>query len=391
MSGWKLLLCLPAFLGTALGQEGSLYPVVRKLKTGFIDRQGKMVIEPQFDGSSLGKLGAFGTADPLYPVSKDLKWGYIDRTGAVKIPFQFSLAGKFSEGLAPVRVDSQVNGLWQSKFGYVDTSGTLAIPATFDQAGPFSEGLALVTTGELSGYIDKTGAFAIPARFTQLMDHTSTFSEGLAAVRLAPAPVVTTGEARTSTAAPDSAWGYIDKRGEWVIQPRFRTASAFHDGVALVTDQSGYVYIRRSGEKAAGPYRTAWEFSGGLGRVEKEDGAPAFITPGGQIAFTLPKSVLFVYPFSGGLARAWVREGDGHGRDRYGYIDTKGQFAIPASYDGGTEFNDGLAFVGSCGQSGYIDAANRPVWGIKMLPAPTTPIPAGLPSANALGARALRR
>ena len=68
-------------------------------KCGFIDKSGKVVIEPQFDD-----VGAF--IEGLAWVKKDGKWGFIDKSGKVVIEPQFDGAGDFSEGLAWVVIES---------------------------------------------------------------------------------------------------------------------------------------------------------------------------------------------------------------------------------------------------------------------------------------------
>src|SRR5579871_5170619 len=83
-------------------QEPALYPIKRHLKMGFIDREGKVAVEPQFD-FTLDSFLDRTFSEGLQPVANDGKWGYIDRLGTVRIPFQFSRAEPFSEGLAEVR------------------------------------------------------------------------------------------------------------------------------------------------------------------------------------------------------------------------------------------------------------------------------------------------
>jgi hypothetical protein len=232
-----------SLLFAAPPQEPALYPIKRHFKMGFIDREGKVVIEPQFDFT--GDFFLDQTfSEGLQPVAKGEKWGYIDRLGAVRIPFQFSQAQPFSEGLAVVRVESVQNGRYVSQSGYIDHSGALKIPATFDNAGSFSEGIAWVSRNYKTGYIDKTGSFLAEPRF----DQASTFSEGLAGAYQKGAGDP---EKRSPSWLYDGLWGYIDKTGGWVIPPRYKTISPFHDGLAVVT-QEGEDYskfIGHSGEK----------------------------------------------------------------------------------------------------------------------------------------------
>jgi hypothetical protein len=82
------------------------------------------------------------------------KRGFIDKTGKVVIEPQFDGAESFSEGLAAVKVGG-VNGNG-GKYGYIDRMGKFAIALQFDEAASFSEGLAAVKVGNKWGYIGKS-------------------------------------------------------------------------------------------------------------------------------------------------------------------------------------------------------------------------------------------
>jgi len=73
----------------------------------------------------------------LAAVSK--KWGFIDKNGSMVIKPEFDKAESFSEGLAAVAV----NGKW----GYIDKAGKFAIEPRFNEAEAFTEGLAFVKVG----------------------------------------------------------------------------------------------------------------------------------------------------------------------------------------------------------------------------------------------------
>ena len=87
----------------------------------------------------------------LYPVKVNGQWGYIDKTGKIVINPQFDSAWDFSEGLAWVKVGG--------KWGYIDKTGKIVINPQFDDAHDFHDGLALVVVEGLYGYIDRTGHY----------------------------------------------------------------------------------------------------------------------------------------------------------------------------------------------------------------------------------------
>lgn len=77
-----------------------LFVVTVKGKEGFMNQNGKVVIEPAFDK-------AYHFTDRLAGVSLGKEgWGFIDRTGKVVIPAEFAwVYGGFRHGIAEVAFD----------------------------------------------------------------------------------------------------------------------------------------------------------------------------------------------------------------------------------------------------------------------------------------------
>jgi hypothetical protein len=352
------------------GEPGAaVAPIVRDGMVGFIDAAGSVAIEPRFDlvtsqtvfsegvaaaavGGSWGYVDRTGrlVIEPRFaeaqPFSEGLAFasgseiGYIDRAGDFVIKWErrpdgrFDSGGAFSEGLAPVqstiltRVVNPRPGGFPMKathsWGYIDRSGEVVIPPRFDRAGPFSEGLAAVVLSAASpakearcGYIGHDGElfFTLPGRGCQ------SFSGGRAAVRL--------WEDVGEEDLPRERWGYVDRAGTMVIEPRF---------------VPGFVGRTEAAD---------WRFSEGLACVLLGDRA-GFIDRSGELV--IEARFERCKPFSGGLA-AVVSGG------RWGFIDEAGEMVISPQFDGTHGFVDGLAFVGVEGRFGYIDREGRRVWG----------------------------
>jgi hypothetical protein len=173
-----------------------LFPVLLADKVGFIDRQGKLVVAPQFDG--LGGLG------------------------------------EFSEGLTTVCIGKRED-LQQgtARCGYIGENGQMVINPQFTSAGSFVLGRAAASTVETYGYIDRTGKFIIPEQFDSANEFDA--ESGLA--------VVCEGK------GDGSRCGYIDVSGRFAINPQFYAAEAFKGGIAWVRRAKGetWSYINRSG------------------------------------------------------------------------------------------------------------------------------------------------
>ena len=89
------------------------------------------------------------------------KWGYIDREGKIVIEPQFDKAFSFDNGLALARRN-------EKKKGYINTEGEFVIEPQVDP--PFyisalSNGLAVLKIDDKYGYINAKGEVVIEPRF----------------------------------------------------------------------------------------------------------------------------------------------------------------------------------------------------------------------------------
>ena len=131
---------------------------------GYCTENGKVVIEPKFDGARIFE-------EELAQVWVDGKWGFINKQGEFVIEPQFGIAFTFSEnGLAQFWVDG--------KYGYINTKGEIVSEPQFDDAKPFENGFAAVEVDGKWGYINEKGEFVIEPQF----GGAGSFENGLALV-----------------------------------------------------------------------------------------------------------------------------------------------------------------------------------------------------------------
>ena len=179
---------------------------------GYINRQGQLAIALQFS-----QAGAF--REGLAPVQFGGQYGFIDHTGRFVINPQFEAAQPFQDGLAQV--------VLSGKTGYINGRGEIVIEPTFDYGRDFSEGYALVAQAETLFYIDQAGnvAFDLPN-----LSKGAAFAEGLAAVAIA------------------EQYGYVDMQGVLVVPPQFTYAGSFHNGLAVVETATSWGLVNSIGE-----------------------------------------------------------------------------------------------------------------------------------------------
>jgi hypothetical protein len=158
-SGWGYIdhsgnWTVPPQFSWASSFQFGLAPVNRTENCGYIDKTGQQIIHLPAPGGKQDCASAWGDfADGLSRWLFGTKYGFIDRNGKTVIQPQFDLTYGFSEGLAAVQIGK--------KWGYIDVTGkTVVEPRDLWNVKPFHGGLAQVQTkdGQV-GYIDKTGEY----------------------------------------------------------------------------------------------------------------------------------------------------------------------------------------------------------------------------------------
>jgi hypothetical protein len=291
--------------------NSGLYPINVNGKYGFMDRSGKTVIAPQFDGT-------YGFSEGLAHVRVGDKWGYINTKGSVVITPQFVTAGPFRFGRAVVMLGN--------RFGFIDKDGKYICSPDFVLVGAFSSDLAPVWTADrVYAFVNRSGKIVLSGK-VQVLGLTG-FTEGLA------------------PAGSGGKWGYIDTAGNWVINPQFEAAWSFVDGLAPVSVGGRWGYIDQKGKFIVNPQ---YDYGG-----EFYEGNAAFGN-GGKYGFIDTKGRVVVdakFPrvgnFSDGLAPVQTEEG-------WGFIDRTGKMVVRPQFDSADVFQNGLARVTVGGKEAYI-------------------------------------
>ena len=347
-------------------------------------------------GSDAASSAATATVD-RFPVEIDGKWGYVDRQGALVIEPQYDQAWPFREGRARV--------LQFGRFGFIDAAGALAVPLRFDNAYDFSGGRARVEQFEaaysgqrrrvlpagrkLSGYVGPGGEVVVPPRYYEGRD----FADGVAPVRLMDglnvfnlfwlfkrpttwAVIGPDGEVRFDSGDRDFGrasegrlayqergalfssprWGYLDTEGRAAIAPQFSRAHGFSDGLACVglDDRSGYVDADGRLVIAA-EFEGCGRFSGGVAPVQDpESDRWGYVDEAG--AWVTEPQFLFADQVEEGLAMVQAED------ERFGFVAPGDGYVLPAVYDWARPFEGGLAYVRQGTVEGYVDRTGAFVW-----------------------------
>lgn len=188
-----------------------------------------------------------------FPVKVNGKWGYIDRHGKMVIQPKYSEAFDFREGLTHVFEDSGSSSLdnWRSEDQIIDIHGnSIGSVASCDNID-FHEGFGIIDKPDsdplgLRGayFVDRKGLAVIPSPFTNKFkfQEIRNFSEGKAAVKI------------------NGKWGYVDRSGTVVIQPKYSSVDDFNNGLAcVIVNDKTFFRINHYG-KIVGNYCDEIEF-----------------------------------------------------------------------------------------------------------------------------------
>ena len=262
-------------------------------KWGFIDRNGTMVIAPQF--RKLGHPKGFHEGYAL--VMKGKKITYIDKTGKTPFKMQWSTACSFYDGLAEVSHSRDTSTLADLGLAVKSCLSLAAGAPLYEDDG------SIIDDGARRGYINTSGTEVIPST----NDYTTVFKDGIALVKV------------------HGQWGAVDRSGTYIVHPQYSKMHYFCDDLAAVCDGRKWGFVGRDGIMLIPPaYDEADDFHEGLTHVRAADDV-LIIDKTGRIAFHLPAGLEFPWHFSAGIAPI-IKDG------KWGFIDRNGSIVVSPQY-----------------------------------------------------------
>jgi hypothetical protein len=341
-------------------------------KTGFIDTNGRIVIQPQYDY-------ACQFSENFALVSKNNKYGFIDTNGKIVIDLKFDMANRFCNGYATAIKKDQwglidKNGVFilkpkyecvsfgnenhvgvkqNNKWGFYSIEDkTFITDFKFDEVGEFRNDRAWVRINDLYGFINKKGQLVIEPKFIHV--DFGGFYFGLAAVR----------DEKTHK------YGFIDTTGAVAIDFQFNNVDQFRENKAYVQesyDSKGY-FINTNGQKIFDKtFDSAWGFSEGVCGVKVGEKYGIIDSLGNWIVE--PRfDWLQVYFNKGWIAFYNII----NGQPLWGIINLKGEVIFDAQFFMVIE-NDGDCplpeiYTGNCINSlgdcskGYVNLNGKVIW-----------------------------
>ena len=311
------------------GALDSQFEVNKGGKSGFIDRNGVLIIATDYDD-------CYTLTEGFRAVRLKEKWGFIDRTGKQLVEPKYEEVHPFSDGLAAVKT--------KEKWGFIDRSGKLIINHSFEAANTFKQGFAAVKVGNKWGFIDNSGGIVAPPKFDHVADEFP--DEGVMTVSM-----------KDSDGTP--RYGLVDYSGKIVAEPKyFELGEEFFEGLLRVESYGGewglidrkgtvvvssrFKHVKCLGGGLVAVSNGEFHYSGPWSVFDLSNGAP------------IAKELQGARGFSEGLLPVQKDE-------KWGFIDRKGKWIVEPQYDYADAFHEGRALVQAATKWGYLDRTGSPV------------------------------
>ena len=274
--------------------ESGLAPIYESKKFSFINTKGEK-ITTEINGFKLiegfvGFGGLEGYNDGMVAVMKDKKWGFLDTKGNIAIELKYDKVSIFNNGAAIAKIGDDFFVLNKSgEESKIVGEDIVTVKHIINGLAPFTN------SAKQSGFISTDGKVVIPAKFTSV----GFFFDELAWAKTA-----------------DKKLGYINKKGEWVIEPQFLAAKNFGlvSGLARVKTANGWTYVDKAGKTVTIDDTESWgNFNNGLAKGKKDG--------------------------------------------KTGYYNKNGEWIVSPEYEGGHNFKNGFAAVKKDGKWGFVNTS----------------------------------
>jgi hypothetical protein len=203
-----------------------------------------------------------------------------------------------------------------------------------------SEGLQAASIdgpdGYKIGFFDKDGKLSIPFNYYAASDEDQIlFIDGLA-----PA------------ANGKKLCGYINKKGEWQIKPKFEYARSFYQGVAFVFVKVGkderQAYITKTGSYFINPiYKIVDYFP--------PENICIFLSDNGKYGLMSPDGKIIIKPIYDDIKNVFEDRIIAKLDDKYGFIDMQGNKITEFEFDNVRHFINGTAIVSTIDENDNIN------------------------------------
>lgn len=312
-------------------KNGTYYRISVNDKQGFIDANGKIIIEPQFDYA----YNIF-TEDVCYAEVGNRR-GLIDISGnfIIELADSVEYVYDFVNGFAKYNCGYEKNGI-------INKEGRVIIPAIHKDVSVIQDADSLYF--KIVGKKNNSDWFMADKKGNTIGTPCDSilygFKNGLCPIKI------------------KNKWGYMNSLGEMAIQPQYDYARTFsEEGLARVKKGEYYYFIDKAGNEVLKYDHIFTGFPNNRAAV-LIDGEKHLINKKGEIIYNINADK--IYPFRDDNYALTIKD------DKASLIDTLGNIVLTTEYEFIGTFNNGIAVViTEDGKYGYIDITGKEIIPVK--------------------------
>lgn len=305
---------------------------------GAVRRDGTIAVPPRYDW-----VGMF--SDGRAAIRTGGLYGFVDENGREIVPPQYRLVGSYRFGFAQVDVDG--------KSGLIDRDGNLVIEPRYGSIQainpdrfrvgnnrPLGEMIDTEDSSATSVRLQLDGGrvFGVPEG-TGIIDRNSQWIEPPGTRTFDPderSIRIVSGE--TQRIPRETLWGLQRSNGSWLVRPQFHEVDALSDGLARVRVSGKIGFVDRSGQFVIDPvFDEAGAFLSGFASTPVRQGADAGVIDrtGAWVFKTHTRGLQRATSSDGdaGTQFGWHFQGRGLLAERWGLLDLNGQVLLEPSFD----------------------------------------------------------
>lgn len=224
--------------------------------------------------------------------------------------------------------------LKNEKYGVVTAQNKVIIPIKYDDLDWFQNGYIVGEQGK-KGILNLQGKQLIPIVYKNI--EISSFDKNT--------PIAVEND--------QNKWGFINYKNKWVIEPQYKYARSFKNGLSLVRgEKENYIIDVKGNIIITSPDRFEVLPSGNIKIIVGYKG-------GKYTIYNTKGELLKTYE---GFSYNHYNNNDIHRVEengKYGFINNEGKEVIPLEYDDAWFFSEGLAPVMKNGKWGYVNLKNE--------------------------------
>lgn len=252
------------FQGVGKFSEG-LSPVDKSFLFGYINKEGRVVIEPIYNSAKAFRNG-------LAIVQKGGKYGMINTKNEEVLPFEYEKIWHPQSGMIRFKKDG--------KYGFIDDQSKAISFSGFATATDFQQDYAVANLGDNYILLDKAGnKKSLPFGHVdmggegkwiyQADDHFGFLHNDGTVLTLPQFDLLMRYQEGRAGYAIDDNWGYLDEEGSAIIPAQYPLVWDFVNGHARIIGRYGFGFIDRSGNIVDAPkYMEVRDYSEGLARIQ---------------------------------------------------------------------------------------------------------------------------